>query len=43
VLDMPAAEYGMSIACALFVVIAGYALKRRNARREAAQAPPGAH
>ncbi|SEA12354.1 TerC family protein [Paraburkholderia sartisoli] len=43
VLDMPAAEYGMSIACALFVVIVGYALKRRNARREAAQAPPGAH
>ena len=43
VLDMPAAEYGMSIACALFVVIVGYALKRRNARRESAQAPPGAH
>ncbi|CAG4914322.1 TerC family protein [Paraburkholderia saeva] len=43
VLDMPAAEYGMSIAGALFVVIVGYALKRRNERREAAQAPPGAH
>ncbi|CAG4900430.1 TerC family protein [Paraburkholderia gardini] len=41
VLDMPAAEYGMSIAGALFVVIVGYALKRRNARREATQAPPG--
>jgi YjbE family integral membrane protein len=43
VLDMPAAEYGMSIAGALFVVVVGYAMKRRNERREAAQAPPGAH
>jgi YjbE family integral membrane protein len=32
VLDMPAAEYGMSLACALFVVIAGHLVKRRNAR-----------
>jgi YjbE family integral membrane protein len=32
ILDTPAAEYGMSIASALFVVIAGHLLKRRNAR-----------
>jgi YjbE family integral membrane protein len=33
ILDTPVAEYGMSIACALFVVIVGYLLKRRNAHR----------
>ncbi|CAH2794511.1 MAG: Membrane protein TerC, possibly involved in tellurium resistance [uncultured Paraburkholderia sp.] len=33
ILDTPAAEYGMSVACTLFVVLAGYALKRRNANR----------
>lgn len=33
ILDTPAAEYGMSVACALFVVLVGYALKRRNASR----------
>jgi YjbE family integral membrane protein len=47
VLDSPWAEYGMSIAGALFVVILGYLLKRRNASRAAAQlppsAPPGSH
>ncbi|HVE11322.1 MAG TPA: TerC family protein [Paraburkholderia sp.] len=32
ILDTPAAEYGMSIACALFVLVAGHLLKRRNAR-----------
>ncbi|RKT24966.1 YjbE family integral membrane protein [Paraburkholderia sp. RAU2J] len=36
ILDTPAAEYGMSIAGALFVVILGYLLKRRNANRAAA-------
>ena len=36
VLDTPWAEYGMSIAGALFVVILGYLLKRRNAHRAAA-------
>ncbi|WP_184051651.1 TerC family protein [Paraburkholderia sp. MM5384-R2] len=35
ILDMPVAEYGMSIAGALFVVIVGYLLKRRNAKRAA--------
>jgi len=43
VLDTPVAEYGMSIACALFVVILGYALKRRNASRIAGNTPPGTH
>lgn len=33
ILDTLAAEYGMSIAGALFVVILGYLLKRRNAHR----------
>jgi YjbE family integral membrane protein len=36
ILDTPWAEYGMSIAGALFVVILGYLLKRRNANRAAA-------
>ncbi|MFL9897357.1 TerC family protein [Paraburkholderia fungorum] len=36
ILDTPAAEYGMSIGGALFVVILGYLLKRRNANRAAA-------
>src|SRR5258707_11027271 len=36
ILDTPMAEYGMSIAGALFVVILGYLLKRRNANRAAA-------
>lgn len=43
VLDTPVAEYGMSIACALFVVILGYAMKRRNASRIAGDTPPGTH
>jgi YjbE family integral membrane protein len=32
ILDAPAAEYGMSIFCALFVVVTGHLIKRRNAR-----------
>jgi YjbE family integral membrane protein len=36
ILDTPWAEYGMSIAGALFVVILGYLLKRRNANRATA-------
>ncbi|AXE93486.1 TerC family protein [Paraburkholderia sp. 22099] len=36
ILDTPAAEYGMCIAGALFVVIVGYLFKRRNAHRAAA-------
>ncbi|GAB2903747.1 TerC family protein [Paraburkholderia jirisanensis] len=32
ILDTPAAEYGMAIACALFVLVAGHLIKRRNAR-----------
>ena len=36
ILDTPVAVYGMSIAGALFVVIVGYLLKRRNAKRAAA-------
>ncbi|WP_168795132.1 TerC family protein [Paraburkholderia aromaticivorans] len=36
ILDSPWAEYGMSIAGALFVVVLGYLLKRRNAHRAAA-------
>ncbi len=36
ILDTPWAEYGMSISGALFVVILGYLLKRRNANRAAA-------
>lgn len=36
ILDTPWAEYGMSIAGALFVVILGYLLKRRNTDRAAA-------
>jgi YjbE family integral membrane protein len=35
ILDTPVAEYGMSIAGALFVVIVGHLLKRRNAKRAA--------
>jgi hypothetical protein len=37
------AEYGMSIAGALCVVIVGYLLKRRNVSRAADHLPPGAH
>ena len=37
VLDTPVAEYGMSIAGALYVGILGYLIKRRNANRAAAQ------
>jgi YjbE family integral membrane protein len=40
VLDTPVAEYGMSIAGALFVVLLGLTLKRRNERRGAV--PPAA-
>jgi YjbE family integral membrane protein len=36
-LDTPLAEYGMCVAGAVFVVVVGQALKRRNARRAAAQ------
>jgi YjbE family integral membrane protein len=36
ILDTPAAEYGMSVAGALFVLILGYLLKRRNANRATA-------
>jgi hypothetical protein len=36
VLDTPLAEYGMSIAGALFVVILGFVIKRRNAKSAAA-------
>ncbi|MEX3956715.1 TerC family protein [Trinickia sp. EG282A] len=36
-LDTPAAEYGARIAGAVFVVAAGYAIKRRMRRREAAR------
>ncbi|WGS49282.1 TerC family protein [Paraburkholderia sp. D15] len=36
ILDTPAAEYGMCAAGALFVVILGYLLKRRNAARASA-------
>jgi YjbE family integral membrane protein len=35
ILDTPVAEYGMSLAGALFVVIVGYLVKRRNAKRAA--------
>ncbi|WP_429555101.1 TerC family protein [Paraburkholderia sp. MM5477-R1] len=35
ILDTPVAEYGMSIAGALLLVIVGYLLKRRNAKRAA--------
>ncbi|WP_233803216.1 TerC family protein [Paraburkholderia sp. HP33-1] len=35
ILDTPVAEYGMSVAGALFVVIVGYLLKRRNVKRAA--------
>jgi predicted tellurium resistance membrane protein TerC len=36
ILDTPAAEYGMSVAGAVFVLILGYLLKRRNANRATA-------
>jgi YjbE family integral membrane protein len=36
-LDTPVAEYGMCVAGALFVVVLGHMLKRRNARRAAAR------
>ncbi|WJF89747.1 TerC family protein [Paraburkholderia bonniea] len=42
-LDAPAAEYGMCVAGAVFVVTLGYWLKRRNARRAANEAPPAVH
>ncbi|MGF6773097.1 YjbE family integral membrane protein [Paraburkholderia sp. GAS199] len=35
ILDSPVAEYGMSLAGALFVVLLGYALRRRKAHRAA--------
>lgn len=35
ILDTPVAEYGMSVAGALFVVIVGHLLKRRNVKRAA--------
>ncbi|MCC8403566.1 TerC family protein [Paraburkholderia sp. MMS20-SJTN17] len=35
ILDTPVAEYGMSVAGALFVVIVGHLLKRRRAKRAA--------
>ncbi|WP_321894699.1 TerC family protein [Paraburkholderia heleia] len=38
-LDTPAAEYGMSVAGAVFVVALGTWLRRRNAQRSAAQGP----
>ncbi|MBB2929674.1 TerC family protein [Paraburkholderia silvatlantica] len=38
-LDTPAAEYGMSVAGAVFVVALGTWLRRRNARRGTAQGP----
>ncbi|MCP3714109.1 MULTISPECIES: TerC family protein [unclassified Paraburkholderia] len=38
-LDTPAAEYGMTVAGAVFVVALGSWLRRRNARRSAAQGP----
>ncbi|WP_042266315.1 TerC family protein [Paraburkholderia heleia] len=38
-LDTPAAEYGMSVAGAVFVVALGIWLRRRNAQRSAAQGP----
>ncbi|HTI16083.1 MAG TPA: TerC family protein [Trinickia sp.] len=37
-LDSPVAEYGARIAGALFVVVVGYAIKRRARQREAARA-----
>jgi YjbE family integral membrane protein len=36
-LDTPVAVYGMSIFCAVFVVVLGHLLKRRNVRRAAAR------
>ncbi|HZZ13496.1 MAG TPA: TerC family protein [Paraburkholderia sp.] len=33
ILDSPVAEYGMSAVCALFVVVVGYLVKRRNDHR----------
>ena len=36
-LDTPLAEYGVSVAGAVFVVVLGHVLKRRNARRAAAR------
>jgi YjbE family integral membrane protein len=38
-LDTPVAEYGMSVAGAVFVVAVGLLLKRRNARRAQSQGP----
>ncbi len=43
ILDTPAAEYGVSIAGAVFVLIVGFLLKRRNANRVAHDTPPNAH
>jgi len=42
-LDTPLAEYGMSVAGAVFVVALGHLLKRRNARRAAARAAAKPH
>jgi len=42
VLDTPVAEYGMSIAGALFVVVVGRVMKRRNERRAVTETPPTA-
>jgi YjbE family integral membrane protein len=43
ILDTPAAEYGMSIAGAVFVVALGYLLKRRNASRMRGDSMPPTH
>ncbi|HEY3597278.1 MAG TPA: TerC family protein [Paraburkholderia sp.] len=43
ILDTPAAEYGMCVAGAVFVLMVGYLLKRRNAHRMAGNPPPNAH
>jgi len=42
VLDTPLAEYGMSVAGALFVVVLGRVMKRRNERRALTRTPPAA-
>jgi YjbE family integral membrane protein len=42
ILDTPVAEYGMCIACALFVLAAGHLIRRRHARM-AGSPPSGSH
>jgi YjbE family integral membrane protein len=42
-LDTPAAEYGAHIAGALFVIVAGYLIKRRAVRRRAEAGTSGTH